>query len=69
VIWIASHEFPRKSGLDSTVDQLKMLLEHSIKGIDLNCGPDYTTALHKASEFGKLDKVKLLLEYGADPNS
>ena len=46
-----------------------MLLEHSTEGIDNKLGVPYSnTALIEASGRGKLNHVKLLLEYGADPN-
>ena len=60
MIWLASNL--------GTVDQLKMLLEHSIKGIDEKFGSNGNTALIESSGNGKLDQVKLLLKYGANPN-
>ena len=50
-------------------DQLEMLLKHSSKGINQKCGQYGDVAIQAASHFGKLDHVKLLLKYGADPNA
>jgi ankyrin repeat protein len=61
VIWLASSL--------GTVDQLKMLLEHSIIGIDQKFGSLEATALQQAIANEQLDNVKILLEYGADPNN
>ena len=49
-------------------DHLKKLLEHSTERIDQKFGIEGTTPLHEASNLGRLDILKLLLQYGADPN-
>ena len=47
-----------------------MILKHSTTGIDQICGPKgrECVSLHAASQKGYLDRVKLLLKYGADIN-
>ena len=54
VIWLAS--------VDGSIDQLKMLLEHSNKGINETSKKFQSTALHEATGKGKTEHVKLLLE-------
>ena len=53
--------------------ELKKLLEHSREGLDCLYGKDDTNSmaqafLHKKPEY-RVTNVKLLLEYGADPNA
>ena len=61
IIWLAS--------TIGTIEQLKLLLEHSNQGINDLCGSQNKNALHQASSCGLADKIKLLLEKGALVNA
>lgn len=65
IIWLCSHF--------GTDDELRKVLEHSTEGIDNIYGEHKSAALHMAmnnlNHEYRLPNIKLLLEYGADPNA